>query len=108
MTAPSRNLPQSLRRYLTNPAALGYLAVVAAVGVWVGLDTLLVEQADSSFAGVWLFAVTAPTSLLFSALPGVLPFAGVAVGAVVHALALGAAYRWALGRTSRRTAAAGA
>ncbi|MGY0071985.1 SCO4225 family membrane protein (plasmid) [Streptomyces sp. QTS137] len=47
------------------------------------------EQPDGGFAGVWLFLVTAPTSLLFSALPGVLPFAGVAVGAAVRALALG-------------------
>ncbi|MEU1487253.1 hypothetical protein [Streptomyces sp. NPDC005752] len=108
MTTPSRTLSQSLRRYLVNPAALGYLAVVAAVGVWVGLDTLLVERVDASLAGVWLFLVTAPTSLLFATLPGALPFAGVAVGAVVQALALGAAYRRALGRTSRRTATAGA
>ncbi|MBM7438123.1 SCO4225 family membrane protein [Streptomyces sp. HB132] len=108
MTASSRPLSQSLRRSLVNPAALGYLAVVAAVGVWVGVDALLVEQVDGSFAGVWLFIVTAPASLLFSALPGALPFAGVAVGAVVQALAIGAAYRWAHGRTSRRTAVAGA
>ncbi|MEU0149079.1 hypothetical protein ABZ119_24490 [Streptomyces sp. NPDC006288] len=108
MAASSRTLPQSLRHTLLNPVALGYLAVVAAVAVWVGLDTLLVERADASFAGVWLFIVTAPTSLLFAALPGALPFAGVAVGAVVQALALGAAYRWVLGRTSRRSTTAGA
>ncbi|MFF5723540.1 SCO4225 family membrane protein [[Kitasatospora] papulosa] len=108
MTDQSRTLTRSLRSNLLNPVALGYLAVVAAVGVWVGLDMLLVEHADASFAGVWLFIATAPTSFLFTALPGVLPFAGVAVGAVVQALALGAAYRWALGRTSRRTATAGA
>ncbi|MFI2782989.1 SCO4225 family membrane protein [Streptomyces sp. ALB3] len=108
MAATPRPLSRSLRRNLVNPAALGYLAVVAAVGTWVGLDTLLVEQTDGSFAGVWLFLVTAPTSLLFAALPGSLPLAGVAVGALVQALALGAAYRWARGRTARRTAGAGA
>ncbi|MDF6019826.1 hypothetical protein [Streptomyces sp. JH34] len=106
MAASPRTLSLSLRRYLLNPAALGYLAVVAAVGVWVGLDALLVERADASLAGVWLFLVTAPTSMLFLALPGVLPFAGVAVGAVIQALALGAAYRWVIGRTTRRTATA--
>ncbi|WP_203186364.1 SCO4225 family membrane protein [Streptomyces pratensis] len=108
MTASSRTLPQSLRRYLLNPAALAYLAIVAAVGVWVGLDALLVEHADASLAGVWLFIVTAPTSMLFAFLPGALPFAGIAVGAVVQALALGAAYHWALGWTARRTATLGA
>ncbi|MFE9911668.1 SCO4225 family membrane protein [Streptomyces clavifer] len=104
MTASSRALPRILRHYLVNPAALGYLAVVTAVGVWVGLDTLFVERLDASFAAVWLFLVTAPTSFLFAALPGAWPFVGIAVGAVAQALALGAAYRWFLGRATRRTA----
>ncbi|MFE4692911.1 SCO4225 family membrane protein [Streptomyces sp. NPDC056749] len=108
MAASPRTLSRSVRHNLLNPAALGYLAIVAAVGVWVGLDATLVEHADASLAGVWLFIVTAPTSMLFAALPGSLPFAGIAVGAFVQALALGAAYRWALGRATRRTATAGA
>ncbi|MFD9754120.1 SCO4225 family membrane protein [[Kitasatospora] papulosa] len=107
MAASPRTLPQSLRHHLLNPVALGYLAAVAAVGVWVVLDALLVERADASLAGVWLFIATAPTSMLFTALPGSLAFAGVAVGAVVQALALGAAYRRLRGRTAR-TATAGA
>ncbi|MFD7971196.1 SCO4225 family membrane protein [Streptomyces clavifer] len=108
MAASSRTLPQSLRHYLVNPAALGYLAVVAAVGVWVGLDMLLVERVDASFAGVWLFIVTAPTSFLFVTLPSELLLVGIAVGAVAQALALGAAYRSARGRAARRTSPAGA
>lgn len=92
-------------RFLTSalrtPAALGYLALVAAVVAWVGLDTLFVEHADASLAGVWIFVVTAPTSFLFLALPGPLPWIGVAVGALVQAVALGALYR---GVTGRRTA----
>lgn len=102
MTASSRSLPQSLRHYLVNPAALGYLAVVATVGVWVGVDALFVEHADASLAGVWLFIATAPTSFLFLALPGALPFIGIAVGAVTQAFALGAAYRWFRHRPTQR------
>ncbi|GAB2959292.1 hypothetical protein GCM10023080_019090 [Streptomyces pseudoechinosporeus] len=102
MAASSRSLSQTLRHNLVNPAALGYLALVAAVGVWVGLDALFVEHADASLAGVWLFVVTAPTSLLFAALPGALSFVGVAVGAVTQAFALGAAYRWFRGRPAQR------
>lgn len=102
MAASSRSLIQTLRHNLVNPAALGYLAVVAAVGVWVGVDTLFVEHADASFAALWLFVVTAPTSFLFLALPGALPFIGVAVGAVAQAFALGAAYRWFQGWSTQR------
>ncbi|MEU1558354.1 hypothetical protein ABZ517_37415 [Streptomyces scabiei] len=94
----SRSLSRTLRRNLLNPAALGYLALVAAVGVWVGADTLFVEHADAGFAGVWLFLVTAPTSFLFVALPGGLPFVGVVLGAVIQAVVIGAAYRWAVER----------
>lgn len=102
MAASSRSLSQTLRHHLLNPAALGYLALVATVGVWVGVDALFVEHADASLAGVWLFAVTAPTSFLFLALPGALPFIGVAVGAVAQSFALGAAYRWFRNRPAQR------
>ncbi|MDQ0771616.1 hypothetical protein QF026_000082 [Streptomyces aurantiacus] len=80
--------------------ALGYLAVVAAVAVWVGVDTLFVEHADASFAGVWLFVVTAPTSFLFVSLPGALPLLGVIAGAVSQAFVFGGAYRWFLNRST--------
>ncbi|GGK63018.1 SCO4225 family membrane protein [Streptomyces flaveus] len=102
MAASSHSLIQTLRHNLVNPASLGYLALVAAVGVWVGVDTLFVEHVDASFAAVWLFVVTAPTSFLFLALPGALPFIGVAVGAVTQAFALGAAYRWFQGWSTQR------
>ncbi|MBM7439832.1 SCO4225 family membrane protein [Streptomyces sp. HB132] len=100
MTASSRPMSKSLRRYLRSPAAVGYLALV----VWLGTDVALTEPVDGSLAAVWLFLLTAPTSLLFSALPGALPYIGVVVGAVVQALALGAAYHWVRARRARRTA----
>ncbi|MFM9699216.1 SCO4225 family membrane protein [Streptomyces europaeiscabiei] len=102
MTASSRSLSRTLRRHLLNPAALGYLALVVAVGVWVGVDSLFVEHADAGFAGVWLFLVTAPTSLLFVALPGGLPFLGIVLGAVIQAFVLGAAYRWVVERPTEK------
>lgn len=102
MAASPRSLPQVLRHHLVNPAALGYLALVAAVGVWVGVDALFVEHADGSFAGIWLFLVTGPTSFLFVTLPGALPFIGIAVGAMTQAYVLGAAYRWFLDRPAHR------
>lgn len=98
MAAAQRSAGTTFRRSLLNPAALGYLAVVAAVWAWIAVDTLLVTHADASMAGVWGFFVTAPTSFLFASLPGPLPLVGAAVGALVQALALGAAYRWATGR----------
>ncbi len=100
MAASSRSLSRALRHRLVNPAALGYLAVVVAVALWVGVDTLLVEHADASFAGVWLFVVTAPTSFLFLSLPGALPFVGVVVGAVAQAFVFGGAYHWFLERST--------
>ncbi|MGA4857577.1 SCO4225 family membrane protein [Streptomyces koyangensis] len=96
--AQRRSAGTTFRRSLLNPVALGYLAVVAAVWVWIGVDTLFVTHADASMAGVWGFFVTAPTSFLFVSLPGPLPFVGVAAGALLQALALGAAYRWVTGR----------
>ncbi|MGW8944900.1 SCO4225 family membrane protein [Streptomyces koyangensis] len=96
--AQRRSAGTTFRRSLLNPVALGYLAVVAAVWVWIGVDTLFVTHVDASMAGVWGFFVTAPTSFLFVSLPGLLPFVGVAAGALLQALALGAAYRWVTGR----------
>jgi hypothetical protein len=91
-------------RYFLNPLALGYLLVVAAVVGWVGVDALFVEHADASLAGVWAFLVTAPASLLFVMLPGVLAWAGIVVGALVNAAVLGAAYQSVAGRRLRPTA----
>ena len=90
MTGSQHSFVAAVRRCLANPAALGYLAVVAGVLAWVGLDALLVEHQDASLAGIWAFLVTGPTSWLFLMLPGVLPWAGVVVGALVLGLILGA------------------
>ncbi|NNN37232.1 hypothetical protein HLK59_44235 [Streptomyces sp. S3(2020)] len=95
----SRSFAATLRDHLVNPVALGYLALVAAVVGWVGVDALFVEHADASLAGVWAFLVTAPTSLLFVMLPGALAWSGVVVGAVVNAAVLGAVYRKFGGRS---------
>ncbi|MFE2062206.1 SCO4225 family membrane protein [Streptomyces sp. NPDC059467] len=97
------NSTRALLSALRTPVALGYLALVAAVVVWVGADTLFVEHADASLAGVWAFLVTAPTSLLFVMLPGPLAWAGVVVGAVVQAAVLGVLYRKVSGRFGHRT-----
>ncbi|MBK3584665.1 hypothetical protein JHN49_13350 [Streptomyces sp. MBT57] len=89
-------------RCLKSPVAVGYLAVV----VWVGWDVALTSSLDGSMAGVWLFFLTAPTSFLFVALPGALPWAGVVVGALVQAAAIGAAHHWVRARRTQRPAAA--
>ncbi|MFJ8108856.1 SCO4225 family membrane protein [Streptomyces sp. NPDC096132] len=95
---------RSLVSALRTPAALGYLALVAALGVWVAVDTLVLSNGDTSFAGVWLFFATAPTSLLFIAVPSQLGLIGIPIGAVVQAALLGAAYR---GLTPTRRLSAG-
>ncbi|MFD7922091.1 SCO4225 family membrane protein [Streptomyces sp. NPDC059740] len=94
MRSSRRSPGQAFRHYLFNPVALGYLTVVAAVVVWVGIDLLFVDHQDASFSGVWAFLVTAPTSLLFVMLPGLLAWVGVVVGALVQAAVLGVVYRW--------------
>lgn len=47
----------------------GYLIVIAALLVWVWVDTTLVSHPDASFSGVYPILLTAPTSLLML-LPG--------------------------------------
>lgn len=101
MAATPRSILATVRRLLLTPVALGYLAVVAAVWIWIGVDLLFVEHQDASLSGVWGFFVTAPTSLLFVMLPGPLVWCGVVIGAFVQALALGAVYEW-LKRPSHR------
>ncbi|MBV2354070.1 hypothetical protein KUM39_06785 [Streptomyces sp. J2-1] len=92
----------AIRGWLLNPVALAYLALVAVVLVWVGVDTLFVAHEDASFAGIWAFVVTGPTSWLFVALPDPLPVVGLVIGALVQAAALGALYRWLHGRSVRQ------
>lgn len=93
MTDSPRTVTGAIRHCLLNPAALAYLALVAAVCVWVGVDHLFVDHADATFSGVWAFFATAPTSLLALALSGPLLWVGIGVAAVIQAAVLGAVYR---------------
>ncbi|MFR9727999.1 SCO4225 family membrane protein [Saccharopolyspora sp. MS10] len=108
MSASSPLQAPAFRRYLLNPVSLGYLALVAAVWIWVALDVTLVEHADATLSGVWGLLVTAPTSLLFLGLPGPLPWIGVVVAALVQATALGLAYQGTAGIFRRRVGTTGA
>ncbi|MDX3374700.1 hypothetical protein AB0407_23680 [Streptomyces microflavus] len=90
-----RSPPQTLRHYLVNPLALGYLGFVLAVCVWVTIDGVSASSSgDASFAGFGLWAVlaTAPTSMLFL-VAGPVGLIGIPIGAIVQATALGALYR---------------
>lgn len=100
MAAAQRSAGTTFRRSLLNPAALGYLAVVAAVWAWIAVDTLLVTHADASMAGCLGLLRHRPDLLPLRLPARPAPLVGVAVGALVQALALGAAYRWATGRPS--------
>ncbi|MFI1050531.1 SCO4225 family membrane protein [Streptomyces griseoruber] len=95
---------RSLVSALRTPAALGYLFLVGALAAWVAVDTLFISHADASFAGMWLFFATAPTSLLFLVVPSQFALIGVSIGAVVQAALLGAAYQ---GLTRTRPVTAG-
>jgi hypothetical protein len=75
-----------------NWVSRAYLLAFAALLVWVIVDTDVVVHPDASFAGVWPFFLTLPTSLLLLRLPdldgwGLL--AGLAVAALVNATLLG-------------------
>ena len=75
-----------------NWVSRAYLLVFAALMVWVIVDTDVVVHPDASFAGVWPFFLTLPTSLLLLQLPdldgwGLL--AGLTVAALVNATLLG-------------------
>ncbi|MER7576170.1 hypothetical protein [Streptomyces sp. NPDC126514] len=71
----------------------GYLALVAATLAWVVLDAAWGQQADGTFAAVWPLLLTAPVSLLATALPLVEGATGLALyGVVVLGAALINAY----------------
>lgn len=108
MDGSQRSFTATVRRCLRSPAALGYLALVAGVVGWIVVDQLFVEHPDADFAGVWAFVVTAPTSWLFLLLPGPLPWAGLAVGALLQAAVLGAVHRRFSDRVHHRTRQSGA
>ncbi|SEB86252.1 SCO4225 family membrane protein [Streptomyces sp. PAN_FS17] len=88
IAATSRSL---LRTATGSRASRAYLAVVATALVWAYVDAAFVAQADSSFAGVYSIAVTAPVSVVpllgaFEALPFTLP---IVVCALVNACPIG-------------------
>ncbi|ARF73210.1 hypothetical protein B7C62_13725 [Kitasatospora albolonga] len=101
MAKNSRSLPQTLRHYLVNPLALGYLGVVLAVCLWVTVDTIsAASSGDASFAILWAVLVTAPSSMLLS-FAGPAALVMIPIGAVVQAVALGALYRYVTERPAR-------
>lgn len=69
----------------------GYLILVAAVAVVVGI-LLLLSGPDASLAAVWLFAVTLPGSVLVIRLIGdsLAPSGGLAAATVTAAVVVGA------------------
>ena len=98
---------RSTKRILTaatdNWFSRGYLALCAALLVWVAADSLFVEHADASFAGVWPLLATAPTSLLAMAVGPSSPpafFVLVALAAYVNATLLGLLVRSVRHRTA--------
>ncbi|MFF8974286.1 SCO4225 family membrane protein [Streptomyces sp. NPDC014995] len=52
-----------------NRISRGYPMLCAAVWVWVALDAVPVQHEDASFAAVWPWLITAPTSLPLALLP---------------------------------------
>ncbi|MEU3183778.1 hypothetical protein ABZ707_06110 [Streptomyces sp. NPDC006923] len=99
----SERLTGLARLTFGNRASQVYLGVVAAVAVFVAIDTLLVRHDDASFAGVWLFFVAAPTVFGFFVGGGLFsesvldsgPFLGTALvlSVLIQAAALGAFVR---------------
>ena len=83
------------RTRLATAVSLGYLLVVAVVFAFV-LVAAAVPHPDASFAGVWLYFVTLPTSLLAPLVPEAEPWAFV-VEIVLYAL-VQAAVLWLLVR----------
>lgn len=67
LNALARFATSATRLVHDNRASRIYLALVVAVAVLVTVDTLFVHHDDASFAGVWLFALAAPTVFLFFA-----------------------------------------
>ncbi|WP_093802357.1 SCO4225 family membrane protein [Streptomyces sp. Wb2n-11] len=61
----ARQLHTAAHLTFRNPASLVYLGLVAATAVFVTADTLFVTHEDGSFAGVWLFLLSAPTVFAF-------------------------------------------
>ncbi|WP_405776171.1 SCO4225 family membrane protein [Streptomyces sp. NBC_00859] len=77
----------------------GYLMVIAALLVWVWVDTTLVSHPDASFSGVYPILLTAPASLLLL-LPGVsgaLAYVVLVAAALVNSTVIALIVRLAFG-----------
>lgn len=95
--SPLHRLGQNLR----NPFALGYLLICAALLVWAVVVTV-VDDSGESMAGVIPMLATAPTSLVFLALPdgAAMLVVSMVIGALVNAAIIGWCAR-ALARGNR-------
>ncbi|MER8223607.1 hypothetical protein ABTZ58_24050 [Streptomyces sp. NPDC094143] len=89
-----------LGRITDNWISRSYLMLWAALLAWSVWDSTLVQHQDSSFAVVWLWLVTAPTSLALTFLPegegaaGLLLHIAPTLGAaLLNAFLIGAAVR---------------
>lgn len=82
-----------------------YLAVVGALMLWVVADTLFVEHADASMAGVVPVLAAAPVGVLwvsaFAEAPVSVAVAGVVLGALVNAAVIGLLVRFVRRSASR-------
>nr|WSY52842.1 hypothetical protein OG999_23795 [Streptomyces sp. NBC_00886] len=89
-TRSSRSPLHRLGRNLRDPFALAYLLICAALLVW-ALVVTVIDDSGESMAGVIPLLATAPTSLVFLALPGGAPTLVVAVvlGALINAAVIG-------------------
>ncbi|MGW0827891.1 SCO4225 family membrane protein [Streptomyces sp. NPDC002845] len=86
--------PRSLvRRILLNPAALGYLGLLAAIGLFVAANVLFNDSADDLVLAALLFLPTLPTGLLFVS-AGEWSAVGMAASALFQAVLLGAVWNW--------------
>ncbi len=85
-----------------------YLALVALAALYVTIDSAFVHHEDASFAGVWLFLLTAPTVFAFlivgelfgDAVGGSVWFlyVAMALSVVIQSLAIGLFVRLLRGR----------
>ncbi|MEU0005671.1 hypothetical protein ABZ079_15635 [Streptomyces sp. NPDC006314] len=96
-----RSFGAAVRPYLLNPAALGYLAVVAGDLGWIEAEVLFGDPGFAACGRPWS---RPPTSWLFLFPPGPLRWAALGVSALFQAAVLRAAYRGLTGRFPYRAA----
>ncbi|MCK1794796.1 hypothetical protein MTQ01_01895 [Streptomyces sp. XM4193] len=79
-----------IRQFLTDPVALGYLALVAALVVW-ALTVTGLDDSGESMAGVVPVLATAPFGFVLVLLPDHAAsfLVAVAIGGLVNALVIG-------------------